>query len=116
MASCAAHIGSFRIDAEGHRGVWVMFSKRWAMEAVRRLRPRTVSGAERSVGPAMEQLEPRQLLATYYISPFGSDANPGTSTTRPWQTLGKVALKSFVAGDQILLQGGQFFNGTIYFT
>jgi hypothetical protein len=93
-----------------------MSGKKWVIDAIRRLRAGAANDVARAVGgPSMEQLEPRKLLATYYISPFGNDANPGTSTTRPWQTLGKVAFKSFAAGDQVLLQGGQFFSGSIYF-
>lgn len=54
--------------------------------------------------------------ATYYISPSGSDSNPGTSTAKPWQTLAKVSAINFAAGSRILLQGGQMFNGTLKLT
>jgi hypothetical protein len=50
--------------------------------------------------------------ATYYVSPSGNDANAGTSTSKPWATIGRV--NSFLAGttsgpqpgDSILFQRG----------
>jgi hypothetical protein len=46
-----------------------------------------------------------QALATsYYVSPAGSDTNPGTSTA-PWQTIAKVNQASFFAGDQLYIDG-----------
>jgi hypothetical protein len=63
----------------------------------------------------VESLESRTLLSTYYVSPLGSDTNTGTSTSSPWQTLAKASSKAFKAGDQILLQGGQTFAGTLRF-
>lgn len=53
---------------------------------------------------------------TYYISLSGSDANNGTSQATPWQTLEKLNSMELEPGDQILLQGGQVFNGTINLT
>ena len=75
---------------------------------------RATSAGNVCPNPCIEPLEPRQLLATYYVSPFGNDASPGITIHRPWQSVGRVALQSFKAGDQILFQGGQFFNGTIF--
>ncbi len=54
---------------------------------------------------------------TYYVSPFGSNSNNGTSSTAcgtgcgPWQTIGKVSSTSFSAGQTVLFQGGQTFSG-----
>src|SRR4051794_18093783 len=62
----------------------------------------------------IEQLEGRQLLSTtYYVSPSGNNNFAGT-ITKPWQTLYKVNTTKFNPGDQILLQGGATFNGSIY--
>lgn len=61
----------------------------------------------------MEPLESRQLLTVYYVSPSGSDANPGTKRA-PWQTLDRVSHHHFQGGDRILLEGGHTFNGTLY--
>lgn len=57
---------------------------------------------------------PPQGPATYYVSQTGNDNNSGTSTQSPWQSLNKVNSINFQAGDQILFQGGQTFNGTLY--
>jgi hypothetical protein len=64
---------------------------------------------------AIEPLEDRRLMATYYVSPTGSDLAAGTSTTAPWKTLNKVSIVAFKAGDQILLKGGSTFGGGLYF-
>jgi len=48
---------------------------------------------------------------TYYISSNGSDANNGTSTTTPWKTLKKVSSMNYLAGDAILLNRGDVFQG-----
>ncbi|HSV14014.1 MAG TPA: hypothetical protein VLI90_07120, partial [Tepidisphaeraceae bacterium] len=57
---------------------------------------------------AIEALERRVLLSTYYVSPSGSDTNPGTLAA-PWQTIAKVNDTVFSPGDQILLaRGGQW--------
>jgi hypothetical protein len=60
-----------------------------------------------------EPLEDRKLFATYYVSPFGSDDNPGTRR-HPWKTVEKVSQTSFQGGDRILFQADQSFNGTLY--
>lgn len=63
-------------------------------------------------------LESRRLLATYYVSPSGSDAQgvTGTSPSRAWQTIAKVGRNTFAPGDVILLESGQTFAGNFYFT
>jgi hypothetical protein len=53
------------------------------------------------------------LGSTYYVSPNGSDANPGTSPSAPWRTLAKAASFPLVPGDEVLLEGGQTFEETL---
>jgi Right handed beta helix region len=48
--------------------------------------------------------------ATYYVSPGGSDANPGTAPGSAWQTVHRVNGASLVPGDSVLFQGGQTFS------
>ena len=52
---------------------------------------------------------------TYYLSASGNDSNNGTSASTPWQTLSKLnsSFSSFKAGDQILLNRGDIFYGTL---
>lgn len=49
----------------------------------------------------------------YYLSPTGNDTNSGASSSAPWQTLARANVEQFQAGDKILLQGGQTFNGCL---
>jgi hypothetical protein len=53
------------------------------------------------------------LAATYYVSNSGADANNGTSSSVPWQTIAKVNAGAYSAGDSILFHGGDTFSGTI---
>jgi hypothetical protein len=55
------------------------------------------------------------LSITYYISPLGSDANSGTSITKPRKTITKVNNKNFKS-DTILFSGGSTFNGSLSFS
>jgi hypothetical protein len=57
-------------------------------------------------------LHPAAWATTYFVSPGGNDANPGTEA-KPWRTLLKVSQARFSAGDQILLEGGRTFEGTL---
>jgi len=53
---------------------------------------------------------------TYYISISGNDSNAGTSPgSGAWLTTSKVNGRSFVAGDQILFEGGKTFGGGLGF-
>ena len=61
----------------------------------------------------IENLEPRWLLTTYYVSPGGSDSNAGTSTTAPWATVTKVDATTFSPGDNILFQRGGEWHGLL---
>jgi hypothetical protein len=51
---------------------------------------------------------------TYYLSPAGSDSNPGTTADRPWRTFGKVLnpSKPLRAGDAIVLLDGTYTRDT----
>jgi hypothetical protein len=53
---------------------------------------------------------------SYYIDINGNDSNSGTSPSSPWATIGKVNASIFKAGESILFQGGQTFNGALGFT
>lgn len=44
--------------------------------------------------------------STYYVSPSGSDSNPGTLSS-PWKTIGKAAYYA-KAGDTVYLRGGTY--------
>jgi hypothetical protein len=51
---------------------------------------------------------------TYYVSSsLGNDANNGTSTATPWQTLGHVNGQTFQPGDSVLLRRGDVWNESL---
>jgi regulation of enolase protein 1 (concanavalin A-like superfamily) len=54
------------------------------------------------------------FATTFYVSPSGGDDRPGTSPTDAWRTLARASEQQLRAGDQLLLQGGATFNGTLY--
>jgi hypothetical protein len=64
--------------------------------------------------PVVQALEARRLLSTYYVSPAGDDAGPGT-VDRPWRSVARVNAYHAGAGDRILFEGGQRFDGGLYF-
>lgn len=47
---------------------------------------------------------------TYYVSNSGSNSNPGTSPSTPWQTLAKVNSSTFGPCDQILLDSSSVWH------
>ena len=49
---------------------------------------------------------------TYFLAAAGSDANAGTDSGHPWQTISKVNGSAFVAGDSILFNRGDVWYGT----
>jgi hypothetical protein len=49
---------------------------------------------------------------TYYVAAAGSDANVGTDTGHPWQTISKVNGSTFSAGDSVLFNRGDIWYGT----
>ncbi len=53
---------------------------------------------------------------TYYIDPTnGNDSNSGTKMSSAWKTLAPAASRKYIAGDQLLLKGGQEFSGSLVF-
>jgi hypothetical protein len=78
---------------------------------------RAVTGKRRRrerVAVAVEPLEARQLLSTYYVSNAGSDGAAGTVITAPWKTITRVNAAVLKPGDQVLFAAGQTFSGSIY--
>lgn len=51
------------------------------------------------------------VASTYYVSPTGSDANPGTAAS-PWQTI-QMAASTMVAGDTALIADGDYPGGIV---
>ena len=49
----------------------------------------------------------------YYISPHGDDSSDASSPERAWRTLKRARAVNFRPGDQILLEGGARFPGSI---
>lgn len=49
---------------------------------------------------------------TYYVSTRGDDSNPGTEA-RPWRSVAQVNRHNLVAGDTVLFEGGQTFQGPL---
>jgi parallel beta-helix repeat protein len=64
--------------------------------------------------PTAEWLEPRLLLTTYYVSPGGDDAVPGTSDAHPFATLQRAADVA-VAGDTVNVRAGTYPAGMNFF-
>lgn len=61
--------------------------------------------------------QPKAVANTkYYVSSTGNDTNSGTSSSTPWKTLLRANVEQFQPGDQMLLQGGQTFNGYLNIT
>ncbi|MCP9486648.1 MAG: right-handed parallel beta-helix repeat-containing protein [Gaiellaceae bacterium MAG52_C11] len=48
--------------------------------------------------------------ATFYVSPAGADANPGTSAAAPWKTVSRVNNAALAPGDVVSFQGGATFS------
>src|SRR5688572_23105365 len=63
--------------------------------------------------PMMEELEGRQLLATYYVSPYGSDSRSGTSSGTAWKSINRVNQQTLKPGDKVLFAGGKSFSGSL---
>lgn len=62
----------------------------------------------RSAAPA-----PAITGVTYYVSPTGSDANPGTSPDQPWRTVTRADRAHLFPGDGVLFEGGQTFSDEV---
>ena len=54
------------------------------------------------------------LQKKYYVSPSGNDINNGLTIASSWKTLDKVNRSEFHPGDQVLLEGGKTFTGSIF--
>jgi hypothetical protein len=65
------------------------------------------SGTFAAAGPANNATPAGR---NFYVSPAGSDANPGTSATAPWRTLAKADSTPLLPGDHIHLLGGARFG------
>jgi hypothetical protein len=52
------------------------------------------------------------LAGTYYVSPDGSDAGPG-SATQPWRSVSRVNEARLQPGDTVLFRGGATFRGAL---
>ena len=52
----------------------------------------------------------------FYVSPSGNDKNNGSSLSTPWKTITKVNAQKFIAGDQVLFEGGKTFAGSLEIT
>ena len=50
---------------------------------------------------------------TYYVSATGRDTNAGTSTSRPWKTIGRVNSQDLNPGDTVLFEGSKTFSGEL---
>ena len=68
-----------------------------------------VAAAGAAVAPA-----PAAIGTTYFLSPAGSDAHPGTTPDRPWRTFGRVlrAGTPLRPGDAIVLLDGTYTRDT----
>src|SRR5690348_17233743 len=77
-----------------------------------RTRIRRPGPAERHVElqRALEPLEARYLLTTYYVSPGGSDAHAGTSDAAAFATL-QHAADQVKAGDTVVVRAGTYAAG-----
>ncbi len=67
-------------------------------------------------GAAAGADEPARVGITYYVSPTGDDATPGTSPAQAWATLARVSRQRLLPGDHVLLQGGATFAGPLLLT
>ena len=64
-------------------------------------------GAPLAIGVLLVLLAPLATMGdTYYVSPSGSDSNPGTLGT-PWATIAK-ANATLIAGDTVLIHAGTY--------
>ena len=64
---------------------------------------------------ACEFLESREMLSTYYVATEGNDSYDGMAaaydgTHGPWQTVAKVNLQTFAAGDSVLFKRGEVWR------
>ncbi|MCI0738123.1 MAG: hypothetical protein L0Y72_03700, partial [Gemmataceae bacterium] len=77
---------------------------RWLARLLGLTRP--TRGSTRPIQLRLEELERREVLSTYFLSPTGSDAALGNEQS-PWQTL-QHASSRIVAGDTLVLRQGTY--------
>jgi hypothetical protein len=53
--------------------------------------------------------------ATYYVSPTGDNTRSGLAPDQAWQTIDRVNVQDFAAGDRILFEAGHTFSGNLFF-
>ena len=70
-------------------------------------RPPSVSTPARTGPDAVEGLESRTLLSTYYVSTSGSDSADGQSLSSPFKTIQQAANVA-EPGDTVLVRGGTY--------
>lgn len=56
-----------------------------------------------------------EARTTYYISSNGNDLNGGNSPEDAWRSIEKINNFEFAPGSKILFEGGQSFDGNLYF-
>lgn len=54
-------------------------------------------------------------INTYYVSSSGDDNNSGASPNDAWKSISKVNSVDFKPGDNVLFEGGNAFDGNLYF-
>ena len=69
-------------------------------------RPESAAAPAVRTGVTVEMLEPRELLATYYVATNGADAGAGTLAA-PFRTIQKAASLA-VAGDVVIVRAGTY--------
>ena len=80
--------------------------------------PRAVAALDEGALPAAalrprRDAQRRRGSTTWFVSPTGDDAAPGTSSTRPVATLARAAQLPLRPGDRLLLQRGGSWTGTL---
>jgi len=66
-----------------------------------------------SAKPFVEELEKRELLSAYYVSPLGSDFNSGLDPKQAWQTVARANQAVLNPGDKLLFKGSCAFVGNL---
>jgi len=62
----------------------------------------------------MDVLESRKLMSTsYFVAPWGSDTNAGTSQIQPFKTIVRANRLNLNPGDKLLFAAGQRFTGML---
>ena len=78
-----------------------------------RLAPLRMTGLV-GVASLMSVLSSSASATTYYVSSStGNDANSGTSSAAPWQTIAHVNGQTFQPGDSILFKRGDVWNESL---